>query len=212
MGSCRLVCSAPAGSVRTGQLRICWPFTRWMMTPFGTDHRAVCGGVHDAGLASFASTSSARATGGAAQNRVMFWGTMLSLVQRCLLAIQSLTSVRWPECGAVQLALLLSRGVFAYAVVVHRVLDFGVLKRSARYSGAAGVHDSAFAGQRRSDVDVRRFTPGYLRHVAEIGQHPALRWCVFGTTLLWSGSRSTSASAGGLTGHSSQRLRCPCGS
>jgi sigma-B regulation protein RsbU (phosphoserine phosphatase) len=127
--------------------------------------------------------------------RVVFWGTAAGLVPRLIeIAAQNLAGFRspaWLSTGITLVAFLIPLS-FAYAVVKHRVLDIPVLlQRSARYllvqRGFLVVLSLLSIGL--TLLFAVSFTH-YLRP-AIAGSQPAgiALGAVFGTALLWGGSR-----------------------
>jgi len=127
--------------------------------------------------------------------RVMFWGTVVSLGPTLAdLAAQNLTGFNRPEwLGTLLLALMFLFPLsFAYAVVVHRVLEIPVLlKRSARYvlvqRGFTFLLSLVSIGL---TLLFALWFSRYAQPAIELAQPTGIALgAVFGTALLWSGTQ-----------------------
>ena len=186
-----------AGSLRSGGLSFPQPFRRWIGDVL-SDRIALLFVVACMvlGLASFAANFfGTRDAESRRRMRVMFWGTMLSLVPNVgELLVQNFTRIRLPDwLVTLLLGLLLLTPVFlAYAVVVHRVLEFPVLlRRSARYLLVQrGFTILLSLGSIGLTLLFASTLSEYLQPGAPISQPSGIALAaVFGTGLLWSGTQ-----------------------
>jgi len=185
------------GSLRSGGLSFPEPFRHWIGDLL-SDRIALLFvvGCMVLGLASFAANFfGTRDPESRRRMRVMFWGTMLSLVPNVgELLVQSFTRIQLPDwLVTLFLGLLLLTPVFfAYAVVVHRVLDFPVLLRlSARYLLVQrGFTILLSIGSIALTLLFASTLSEYLQPGATISQPSGIALAaVFGTGLLWSGTQ-----------------------
>jgi len=186
-----------AGSLRTGSLRFPPPFRRWIGDLL-SDRIALLFvvGCMVLGLASFAANFfGTRDPESRRRMRVMFWGTMLSLVLNLgEILVQSFTGIQLPSWLVTLFLgmLLLTPVFFAYAVVVHRVLEFPALLRlSARYLLVQrGFTILLSIGSIGLTLLFASTLSEYLQPGALISQPSGIALAaVFGTGLLWSGTQ-----------------------
>jgi sigma-B regulation protein RsbU (phosphoserine phosphatase) len=127
--------------------------------------------------------------------RVIFWGTVLGLGPNLLkVGIQSFTAIHvplWIE-GVLTLLLFLTPVFFAYAVVVHRVLELPVLlRRSARYLLVQrGFTILLSLGSIGLTMLFALSLPRYVQAAEDVSQPSSIALgAVFGTALLWAGTQ-----------------------
>ena len=194
------------GGIRAGAARLPPPFTRWLgesvSNRIGVLFVFACLTL---GLVSFAANFfSTRDPEARRRIRVMFWGTVVCLGPNLVkLVIENITGFQLPGwLDNLLLALLfLTPLAFAYAVVVHQVLEIPVLlKRSARY----------LLVQRGFTILLSLVSIGltllfafsfsrYLQPVVEMNQPSGIALgAVFGTALLWSGTQVHKHVSGGI--------------
>jgi sigma-B regulation protein RsbU (phosphoserine phosphatase) len=186
-----------AGGLRTGSLNFPEPFRHWI-GDIVADRIGLLFlvGCMVLGLVSFAANFfGTRDPESRRRMRVMFWGTMLSLVPNLgEVLVQSFTRIRLPDWVVTTfLGLLLLTPVFlAYAVVVHRVLEFPVLlRRSAHYLLVQrGFTILLSLGSIGLTLLFAVTLSQYLQPDAPINQPSGIALAaVFGTGLLWSGTQ-----------------------
>ena len=180
-----------AGSISTGGIRLPIPLNPWLDgSSAGELFIAVCLGI---GLAFAIAGFRTRDVEARRKTSILFWGTAISLGPNILrLVIESSSSVRFPEWldNSLPALLLLIPVSFAYAVVVHRVLEIPVLlRRSARY--VLVQRGFTFLLALTSIGLVLTFSLSFprLRSGLQRNQPAGIALgAVFGTALLWSGS------------------------
>lgn len=182
---------------RTGAIRLPPPLHAWLGDTLSSQIAALfvlsCLGL---GLFSFAANYfGSRNPGARRKMRVMFWGTAVSLGPTLIdLVIRTFTGRHDPPwLDTIHLLLLFLFPLsFAYAVVVHQVLEIPVLlRRSARYllvqRGFTFLLSLISIGI--TLVFALSFSR-YLQPGVEIAQSSSIAiGAVFGTALLWSGTQ-----------------------
>jgi len=188
-----------AGGVSHGGLRAPWPFTQW----FGIQTSGRIGMVFliaclVLGLISFATSFfGTQDLQTRRRIRVMFWGTLFGLGLNVVgLVVESFTRVQLPEWlqTVLLLLMLLTPVFFAYAVVVHRVLEFPVLlRRSARYLLVQrGFTILLSLGSIALTLIFALSLPKYLEAAVDVNvtQPSSIALgAIFGTALLWGGTQ-----------------------
>jgi sigma-B regulation protein RsbU (phosphoserine phosphatase) len=185
------------GGIHIGALRLPQPLHRWAGEVLSN---RISGLIVFAfltlGLASFAlNFFTTRDPDARRKIRVMFWGTVVSIGPNLAdLLARSFTGWQDPPwLNTINLALLVVFPLsFAYAVVVHRVLEIPVLlRRSARYllvqRGFTFLLSLVSIGL---TLLFAMSFPRYLQPIVEIAQPSGIALgAVFGTALLWSGTQ-----------------------
>lgn len=185
------------GGVPDGRVRLPPPFTHWLgegiSQSIGVAFEILCLTL---GLLSFAANFfSTRDPEARSKIRMMFWGTVVCLGPNLVrLTIQSFTGLQLPAWldSLLLLLLCLLPLTFAYAVVVHRVLEIPVLlKRSARYLLVQRGFTFLLSLVSIGLTLLFAFSfPRYLQPVVETSQPSGIALgAVFGTALLWSGTQ-----------------------
>jgi sigma-B regulation protein RsbU (phosphoserine phosphatase) len=183
------------GGMQNGGVRLPPPFARWLP---GWDPGQV-GLVFviaclTLGLISFAANFvTSRDLQARRKIRVMFWGTLISLGPNLVkLLLQNFSGIQPPPWlnDILQAMLWITPVAFAYAVLVHRVVEIPVLlKRSARYllvqRGFTFLLSLASIG---ITLLFALSLPRYLQAAVPVNQTANITLgAVFGTALLWSG-------------------------
>jgi sigma-B regulation protein RsbU (phosphoserine phosphatase) len=179
------------GSIRTGGIRFPIPPNPWVDgSSAGVLFIAVCLAI---GLSFAVASFRTRDAEARRKTRILFWGTVISLGPNIVrLLIESSSSAQLPAWldNSLPALLLLLPMSFAYAVVVHRVLEIPVLlKRSARYLLVQRGFTFLLALASIGLVLTFALSFPRLRLGLERNQPAGIALgAVFGTTLLWSGT------------------------